>query len=148
MILRKAEPKDKQLFLTMADEFYHLPAVLHEVDPSYFASTFHCIMHGSPYAALYIAEENETPVGYLLLSLTWSNEAGGLTVWLEEIYIREAFRQNGYGTQMLHFVKETYPDAKRFRLEISPENERAKKLYQTHGFTVLDYQQMVCEESL
>ncbi len=146
MILRKAEPKDKQLFFTMADEFYHLPAVLHEVDSSYFKSTFDEIMNLSPYAALYIAEENKTPVGYLLLSFTWSNEAGGLTVWLEELYIRENFQGKGYGSQMLQFVKTTYSNAKRFRLEISPDNERVKKLYQSHGFELLNYQQMVCEE--
>lgn len=43
----------------------------------------------SPYVAAYIAEHQGAPAGYGLVSLTYSNEAGGLVVWLEELYIRD-----------------------------------------------------------
>ncbi len=147
MNIRKATSKDKSLFCTMAEEFYHLPAVLHAIDSKNFATTFQAFLEKSPFIDIYFAEENSVPVGYLLLSVTWSNEAGGICVWLEEIYIKEAFQGRGFGSQMIQFVKDSYPNAARFRLEISPDNLQAKKLYQRHGFEVLNYQQMICEET-
>lgn len=145
MIIRKAESKDKNLFITLANEFYHLPAVLHTIDISNFEKTFDAVMQPSPFTSLFFAEENGTTAGYVLLSFTWSNEAGGLTVWIEEIYICPEFQGNGLGSELLTFVKNSFPDAKRFRLEVSPENEKVKKLYRKYGFEFLSYQQMVCE---
>ena len=35
--------------------------------------------------------------GYALLAKTFSQEAGGLVVWLDEMYVRPAYRSKGLG---------------------------------------------------
>ena len=41
----------------------------------------------------------EHACAYLLLALTWSNEAGGLCVWLDELMVDETVRQHGHRPQ-------------------------------------------------
>ena len=97
-------------------------------------------MKGTPYVSAYLISYNETVVGYGLLSFTYSNEAGGMVVWLEEIYIRDAYRGRGLGNEYLRFVSDKYREtAAWLRLEISPENNRAKKLYEKFGYHPMPY---------
>ena len=71
-----------------------------------------------------------------------SQEASGLTVWIEELYIRPEFQGNGLGTQFFEFIQKEIP-ARRYRLEIEPDNEGARALYERLGFKSLDYSQMI-----
>ena len=71
-------------------------------------------------------------------------EVGGKTVWIEELYIRDAYRGKGYGSEFFKWLKENEPAA-RFRLEAEPSNFKAIKLYEKWGFCVLPYSQMVLD---
>lgn len=80
------------------------------------------------------------------MSLTYSNEAGGLVVWLEELYIRDFARGFGLGTELIGYIENQYRDrAVRFRLEVEEENHAAVRLYRRKGYTSLPYAQMVKE---
>ena len=103
-------------------------------------------MHGSPYADCLIAEdETGAPCAYMLVSLTWSNEAGGLCVWLEELMVNESMRGKGIGSKMIAAVHEKYNAAARYRLEVTAENPRAAALYRLLGFEELPYTQMIMD---
>ena len=143
---RSIEQDDRAYFIRSVNEFYHSPAVCHEIPPRNAERTFELLMHGSPYADCLIAEgEDGTPCAYLLLALTWSNEAGGLCVWMEELMVDEALRGRGIGSKMIAAVHEKYNNAARFRLEVTEENPRAAALYHILGFEDLPYQQMVMD---
>lgn len=86
------------------------------------------------------------PAGYALLALTYSNEVGGMAVWVEEVYIREAFRGRGLGAQFFAWLRAEYgQSARRFRLELTPATKARPGC--THGsvFTPLDYRQMILD---
>ncbi|MDR1017469.1 MAG: GNAT family N-acetyltransferase, partial [Lachnospiraceae bacterium] len=98
---------------------------------------------------LEIDESNMKVIGYALLSKTWSQEAGGLTIWIEEIYIREEGRGQGLGREFIEYIKElSKGKVKRIRLEVEDDNQGAKKLYKSLGFKELNYKQMIYEEEL
>ena len=142
-MIRKIELKDREAFVAMANEFYHSDAVLHSIPESNIEKTFDELMAGSPYIDGYIFECDGEKAGYSLLSITYSNEAGGLVVWVEEIYILPKFQGRGIGKEYMDFVEEAYKDkAARFRLEVEEENERAIKIYEKKGYRQLDYLQM------
>ena len=86
----------------------------------------------------FIFEEEGSVIGYGVLAYTYSQEAGGKVVWLEEIYLKEAFRGKGAGSHFIDFVLESIP-AKRYRLETEPENEKAAALYRRKGFEFFEY---------
>ena len=145
-MIREMHLQDKDAFLMLAREFYASPAVLHGVPEANFLRTFQEIAAGSPYVRGYIIEQDGMPAGYALLALTYSNEVGGMAVWVEEVYIREAFRGRGLGAHFFAWLRAEYgQSARRFRLELTPGNEGAARLYARLGFTPLDYRQMILD---
>ena len=146
MRIRSIEPRDRDYFLSRNAAFYRSSACDHAIPPQNAERTFELLLHGTPYADCLIAEgEDGTPCAYLLLAFTWSNEAGGLCVWMEELMVDEALRGKGIGSKMIAAVHEKYNNAARFRLEVTEENPRAAALYHILGFEDLPYQQMVMD---
>lgn len=142
-MIRRYTPQNRKTVYEMFVEFYNSPAVLHNVDTQYFSNTLNQLDAGSPYTELFILEYEQSVVGYGLVALTYSNEVGGQVVWLEELYVREQYRSCGLGKQYFQFIFDNYPAAKRFRLEVEPNNTRAISLYERLGFTNLNYLQYV-----
>lgn len=129
----------------MADSFYHSDGVLHPIPACHHERTFQALMDKSPYARAYIIEHQGQIAGYGLLALTYSNEAGGIVVWIDELYIKPEFRGLGIGGKFIRFVKNEHKNAARLRLELEPQNEGARRLYRREGFVDLGYEQMSLE---
>lgn len=152
--IRKYKAKDRAEFFQMMKEFFASPAVLHNVPESHFEKTLQELENGSPYFDVYIFEVSEGSTcddscehiaGYGAVTKTYSNEAGGLCFWFDEIYIREEFRGQGIGSTFIQQVIEKHPEVKRFRLETEPENEKAVRLYKKMGFEPLEYNQFTLD---
>ena len=117
-MIREIKSDDKIDFIKMCMDFYNTDGVDHSIPVSNMEKTFN-------------------------LALTYSNEAGGMVVWIDEIYVKPEFRSQGIGSELIDFVIDKYKDnAARFRLEITESNMGAKKLYLSKGFTDLSYRQM------
>ncbi len=138
MKIRKTEEKDREIYLEMAQDFYASPAVLSNVPKENLVYSFDEFCEGTPFGDAFIFEEDGNILGYGVLAYTYSQEAGGKVVWLEEIYIKEAYRGKGAGSLFIDFVLENIP-AKRYRLETEPENEKAAALYRRKGFEFFEY---------
>ncbi|WP_337402169.1 GNAT family N-acetyltransferase [Porcipelethomonas sp.] len=142
-MIREIKSDDKIDFIKMCMDFYNTDGVDHSIPVSNMEKTFNLLMEGLDFAKAYVCEKNNKTVGYILLALTYSNEAGGMVVWLDEIYVKPEFRSQGIGSELIDFVIDKYKDnAARFRLEITESNMGAKKLYLSKGFTDLSYRQM------
>ena len=96
-----------------------------------------------------LLEQDGETAGYGLLSLKYSHEAGGLELWVEELYVRPAFRGHGLGHEFFAWLRglSAAEHIRRIRLETEPENERAAALYARMGFSPLGYCQMFREEA-
>ena len=142
-MFRPIEEKDREIYLAMTRKFYASDAVLEPVPNENFEKTFDLLMKGSPFADGFVFTQGENVVGYALLARTWSQEAGGEVIWIEEIYLEPEARGAGYGSAFFRFLEEDYaPEAKRFRLEVEKENEGAVSLYERLGFEFFPYDQM------
>ena len=146
-MIRPFELQDKPLLLELMTEFYHSPAVLHPVPKAYLVRTCLELEQNSPYTKAYMLLQNDQPAGYALLSLTYSSEAGGLVVWLEELYIRESYRGAGLGGEFLQYMERQFPHAARFRLEAEADNAGAMRLYTRNVEEILPYIQMIKEKT-
>ena len=142
-MIREINPDDKALFMEMAETFYSSKAVAHKVDSRVLETVFNTAVSKSPFIRALIIEDGELPVGFALLSFSYATEVGGLVVLLEDLYISEKCRGKGLGSKVMRFMEREYPLAKRFRLEVTKENEKAIDLYRRLGYRTLEYVQMV-----
>lgn len=137
---------DEEFYLTSSKEFYNLPFVAHPVNEKNFQKTFQMCIDKIPFVKGLIIEWDGEKAGYALASVTYSNEAGGMCLWIEEVYILSAFRGQGIAKQLFAFIeREWIPEhgIKRVRLEVTENNQAAIGLYKQIGFELLKYQQMV-----
>lgn len=140
--IRRIEAKDKEAFLAMSRDFYVSDAVLHNIPEEYHESCFAELMRSEDYARAYILTLGGDTAGYALLSLSYSREAGGLCLWIEELYVLPQFQGRGAAHIFFKWLEENIPAA-RYRLETEPDNHKAKKLYKSLGYYPLDYEQFI-----
>jgi diamine N-acetyltransferase len=76
------------------------------------------------------------PVGYLILAFGYSVEYGGRTALLDELFVAEAYRGRGLGSQALRFAADTCRQLGRraLQLEVDRNNQDAQRLYRAAGF--------------
>ncbi len=144
-MIRKITENDRQLYYRYADLFYNSDAVNAPVPKENYEITFDEFMRSDDYVWCYIFEIDSKPCGFAMLSRTFSQEAGGVSVTVEEIYIEPQYRNKGLGTQFFEYLKANVPAA-RYRIEVEPDNEKAMSLYRRMGFEVLPYIQMVIDK--
>ncbi|MGN1169985.1 MAG: GNAT family N-acetyltransferase [Acutalibacteraceae bacterium] len=145
-MVRKVTPQDKEMYLSLTEKFYQSDAVSHNIPLENRLNTWDEIIRSDEYADCYFVIKDGDVAGYMLLAYTFSQEAGGKTAWIEEIYILPEFRSMGLGSELFDFIKaEIEPDCARLRLEVEADNIRAKKLYKSLGFKQLEYEQMIRE---
>lgn len=146
MTIRRIAEKDHDDFVRMVHAFYGSSAVQRDIPNNHAEDTFEVLMRRTPYADCLIAVSDEgTVLGYCLLALTWSNEAGGLCVWIDEVMVEPAARGQGVGTLLMREAQRLNPDAKRYRLETTASNRKAAALYKSLGFEALPYVQMTLD---
>ena len=146
-MIRKINESDREIYLQMVTDFYNSDAVLHPVPKQYHINTYNELMRSDEYLLCYMLEFEGESAGYALLSRSFSPEVGGPIVWIEEIFIYEKYRGKGLGTEFFNYMHENLPAA-RFRLEVEPDNEPAKRLYSLLGYVELPYMQMVKDKEI
>lgn len=142
-MIRKMLPEDKDRYIAMSRGFYNTDAVLHDIPEENLYRTFAVVISDSPYTDGYIFEHEGEVAGYALLSFTYSNEAGGEVLIIEEVYILPEFQGKGLGKEFLAFVEKNYKnEVSLIRLEVEKSNKKALDLYKKVGFTNVDYIQL------
>ena len=139
--IRPIEARDKTEILNMMRAFYVSPAVFSNGSDEIFSNDIENCIGGSPYVEGYVIEDSNDIQGYMMIAKSYSTEFGKPCIWLEDIYIKDAYRGLGLGRAFIEFITKKYTDCI-FRLEVEEENKRAVGLYKKCGFTVLPYMEM------
>ena len=144
LTFRPITAADETDFYTMAEEFYHSDAVLHPIPAEYHRRAFAEMMRSGQYLSGYIFTDGDNTAGFAVTNRMMQHEAGGVMVWVEDLYIRPAYRGQGLGSRFLAWLEDQLRgDAVMLRLETEPENERAQELYYRLGYENLNYLQMI-----
>ena len=139
--IRYMKEADREQVIEMMRVFYASPAVLSNGSDEIFRADFDACVGDSPYLEGYILEGADGIQGYAMAAKSFSTEFGKPCVWIEDLYIKDAYRGMGLGSAMLRFIEEQFPNAL-LRLEVEAENERAVHVYQKSGFEILPYMEM------
>ena len=139
--IREMEEKDRKQVLEMMRVFYASPAVWSNGSEEIFEADFTACISDSPFLEGYIFESAEEIQGYAMVAKSFSTEFGKPCIWIEDIYVKDAYRGLGIGSYFLKYIESKYSDAI-LRLEVEAENERAVNVYQKCGFEVIPYMEM------
>ncbi|MBR5680780.1 MAG: GNAT family N-acetyltransferase [Clostridia bacterium] len=141
-MIRPMEEKDREPVIEMMRRFYRSDAVLTGGSDEIFNSDVDQCVARSPYLEGYILECGGTIQGYAMLAKSFSAEFGKRCIWVEDLYIKDEYRNLGIGSCFLEFVEEKYPGSV-FRLEVESENEHAVYVYKKSGYKILPYMEMI-----
>jgi GNAT superfamily N-acetyltransferase len=138
-VVRRAVPDDLPVLLDLVAEYceadrhrFEEAVVRDGLTPLLSDDTFGVIWMIEPEADA--APGSATAEGYVVVTWGWSIEIGGLDVVLDEFYVRS--QGKGKGSDALRVVEADCRrrGVKRIFLETELANERARRLYERHGY--------------
>ncbi|EEW56932.1 MULTISPECIES: GNAT family N-acetyltransferase [Tritonibacter] len=133
--LHLARPEDLEKLLTLVQGF-HAEEGIDSTDEQRRGALLP-LLEGIPYGAIYLIGPVRAPIGYIIVTFTWSVEFGGLDGMIDEFFIRPAVRGRGIATEVLHALPRTLAEAgvRALHLEVDRDNEPAIKLYTRARFS-------------
>ncbi len=141
-MIRRMDSRDAAEVTHMMEAFYTSDAVSSNGSPEIFAANVENCLGDCPYAECFVFEEDGVIQGYSILAKGYCTEFGKPCIWIEDLYIKPAFRGRGIGTSFFSFVKDLYP-GHTIRLEAEPDNAGAIDMYRRSGFGTLPYLQLI-----
>ena len=146
MRIEKMSEKYRDEVLKMSEEFYSSDATSHPADRETLINVFETAVSGFPTFEGYVfIDGNGVIAGYSYISQYYESEIGGMCVMLIDLFVKREYRGCGAATGFFEFVKREYSGAKRFRLEVMPDNAGAIAAYRKWGFSELPYKQMLMD---
>lgn len=142
-MIRKFVPEDREDYIRFSTEFYNSSAVDKPVPIEHFEQGFDEMMRSDVYVQGYMLVFDGNNVGYCVTMKTYSVEAGGITIWIDELFVLEEYRSKGLGRELFKYIEENGDKKlRRIRLEVELENGRAISLYKKMGFEPAPYDGM------
>lgn len=142
-MIRKFVPEDRADYIRFSTEFYNSSAVDKPVPREHFEQGFDEMMRSDVYVQGYMLVCDGNNVGYCVTMKTYSVEAGGITIWIDELFVLEEYRSKGLGRELFKYIEENGDKKlRRIRLEVELENGRAISLYKKMGFEPAPYDGM------
>jgi GNAT superfamily N-acetyltransferase len=142
-MIRKFVPEDREDYIRFSTEFYNSSAVDMPVPREHFEQGFDEMMRSDVYVQGYMLVCDGNNVGYCVTMKTYSVEAGGITIWIDELFVLEEYRSKGLGRELFKYIEENGDKKlRRIRLEVELENGRAISLYKKMGFEPAPYDGM------
>ena len=142
-MIRKFVPEDREDYIRFSTEFYNSSAVDKPVPREHFEQGFDEMMRSDVYVQGYMLVCDGNNVGYCVTMKTYSVEAGGITIWIDELFVLEEYRSKGLGRELFKYIEENGDKKlRRIRLEVELENGRAISPYKKMGFEPAPYDGM------
>ena len=142
-MIRKFVSEDREDYIRFSTEFYNSSAVDKPVPKEHFEQGFDEMMRSDVYVQGYMLVCDGNNVGYCVTMKTYSVEAGGITIWIDELFVLEEYRSKGLGRELFKYIEENGDKKlRRIRLEVELENGRAISLYKKMGFEPAPYDGM------
>jgi len=138
--IKDFEINDEEIFISMAHLFYETGMICNKINPGFLQKTYFNCISNSPYVrGVFICYDDEIS-GYALLTFTYSNEYGGKIMEIDEIYIKDEFREKGIANDFVSTIIAEYRhDVTYVEVVVMKDNIAALKLCEKHGFIANDY---------
>ena len=129
-----ARVSDIDLLLTLMPEYYAFDHL--RFDENIARTALRQILNDDACGRIWLIQLGEETVGYIVLAFGFSLEFHGRDAFVDEFYLREAYRGRGIGQAALRFVEAACPalGVHALHLEVERANRNAQALYRKLGF--------------
>ncbi len=132
---RLFQPSDEAELHRMVAQFYAEDAAGGPINREKVKRTIAVLGKPSFAGTILMAEGEAGLLGYAIIIHYWSNEFGGWLAFLDELFIDQAYREQGLGTRFIQYIMHEYREQIiGVGLEVEPNNTRALQLYERLGF--------------
>lgn len=123
-----------EVILQMMQEFYAIDG--YPIDPEKSRALFSEFIENEHLGKAWMILEDETPIGYVILTFIFMFEYQGKIAILDELYLTESARGKGFGSKTIDFIhaEARHLNLKIIYLEVEEHNEKAQKLYLANDF--------------
>jgi ribosomal protein S18 acetylase RimI-like enzyme len=130
---RHATLDDIPALVELMREFY--AEADYPLDKQWAAASFSALLRDDSRGAVWIAFDDSEPAGYVVLTVRFSMEYGGLDAFIDDLFIRPAYRRRGLGRAALRAL---FDECERrqvlaVHVEVGRDNVRAQALYRSYG---------------
>lgn len=120
--------------LPMMADLYSLDQ--YPFDRDITTQNMHYFMGNEHLGRIWMIVYKKEVIGYIILTFCFSFEFKGRTAFIDELYLKETYRDRGIGGQVVNFAIQQARELtlKALHLEVEPHNEKGNKLYLNKGF--------------
>lgn len=135
LIVERATESDIDQLLPLLQQLFSLEADFN-FDPGRVKQALTAILQQHECATLLVAKSEYKVVGMCPAPLLVSTAEGGLSAWVEDVVVHEAFRCRGVGTQLLEHLTGWCREhgVKRMQLVADRDNRAALDFYRDNGW--------------
>jgi ribosomal protein S18 acetylase RimI-like enzyme len=134
-IVREAQTADIPALVSLMADFY--AESNYRLDPDWARASFHRLLAGNDRGSAWIAFCGDAAAGYVVLTTRHSMEFGGPDGFIDDLFVRPAFRRAGIATTLLERL---FDDCRQrgmlaLHVEVGAENSAAQALYERFGLS-------------
>jgi ribosomal protein S18 acetylase RimI-like enzyme len=132
-VLRLAGPDDVATLADWMREFYTEQG--YPFDPARHTEAIRGLVADPTLGRLWWIEEDDARAGYVALCFGWSLEYQGRDAFVDDLYLRPAFRGRGLGARVMEAVEREARalGVRALHLEVERDNDPARALYERRG---------------
>jgi ribosomal protein S18 acetylase RimI-like enzyme len=131
--VRLAGPSDIPELVELMEEFYAESSV--PLDCDWAARSFAALIAEPARGAVWLLEVDREVAGHVVLSLRFAMEYGGLSAYIDDLFVRPPFRRRGAATAGLDALIAVcrHRGCRSLHVEVDPQDAAALSLYRRYG---------------
>ena len=141
--MREAVLGDVRTLVELMAEFYAESAYV--LDRRRAAAAFTVLLSDPRLGRVWLIEQAAAAVGYVVVTFVYGMEYGGLMAFVDDFFVRPAFRNSGLGTAALAAARAACAmlGVRAMAVEVAGDNDPALAVYRRTGFAMTDRKLMV-----
>ncbi len=133
VLVRRAEVSDLGTLTELMHDFYAEAG--YDLELQSAQSSFLGVLTAPALGAVWLAHRGQDAIGHAVLTVRYTMEHGGLSAYIDDLYVRPKFRRQGVAKSLLGalFADSRSRSCKFAYVEVGDTNEPARRLYESLG---------------
>ena len=141
--MREAVLGDVRTLVELMAEFYAESAYV--LDRGRADAAFTALLSDPGLGRVWLIEQAGAVAGYVVVTFVYGMEYGGLMAFVDDFFVRPAFRNSGLGTAALAAARDACAihGVRAMSVEVAGDNDPALAVYRRTGFEMTDRKLMI-----